>query len=160
MKTQTELLEHFNQTRETVRKLLPGIDLHMEIYPGWTIKEVLAHLSGWDDSTVQALQTFAAGQPPLMTAMRGINYHNAQTVADRKELTFDQTVREWEWIREQLILIVQQMTEQELAAILIAPWGASVSVLELLSIMIEHEAEHAEVIQARLANPEEPPRAH
>lgn len=160
MKTKIELIEQFNQTRETVRKLLPDIDVHMEIYPGWTIKEVLAHLSGWDDSTVQALQTFAAGAPPLMTAARGINYHNAQTVAERKELTFDQVVREWEWIREQLIPIVQQMTEQDLAATLIAPWGDSVSVLELLSIMIEHEAEHAKVIRARMANPEEPPHAH
>jgi hypothetical protein len=160
MQTQTELIEHFNRTRETLRKLLLEIDTDMEIYPGWTIKEVLSHLSGWDDSTVQALQTFAAGQPPLMTAMRGILYHNEQTVAERKELTLEQVTREWEWVRGQLIPIIEQMTEKDLTARLIAPWGESLTVFEILNIMIEHEEEHAEIIKARIENPQEPPQAH
>ena len=160
MKNQAELIEHFNQARETIRNLLPQIDVKMEIYPGWTIKEVLAHLCGWEDSTIQALQTFAAGQPPLMTAIRGIDYHNAQTVAERKELTFEQTVREWEWVREQLIIFVEQLTEKNLATIITAPWGNAISILQMLNVMLDHEEEHAEIIRERLADPNQAPKAH
>ena len=160
MQKQAELIERFNQARETMRELLPAIDVHTEIYPGWTMKEVLSHLAGWDDSTVQALQIFAAGAPPLITAMRGVDFHNAQTVAERKELTYEQVVREWEWVREQLIPIIEQLSAKDLATSLVAPWGEKLTVLDILTIMIEHEEEHAEIIRARIENPSEPPQAH
>ncbi len=160
MQNKSELIEHFILTRNQLRELLPKIDIHMEIYPGWTIKEVLAHLIGWDDASIIALQMFAAGQPPLMTAARGINFYNSQTVAERKELTLEQIIREWEWVREQLIPIVHALTDKELAATLVAPWGGSMSVLDLLNVIVHHENEHTEVIKARIADPHQPPNEH
>lgn len=160
MTTQTKLIEDFNQARETVRKLLPAINANMEIYPGWTIKEVLAHLAGWDNSTIQALQSFKAGEPPQLTAMNGLDVYNSQSVAEHKELTLDQTVNEWESVRGQLLPLIEQLTDADLAALIVAPWGQSISVLQLLSIMVGHEEEHAEIIQARMDNPNEPPHEH
>lgn len=160
MQTKSELIEHFILARNQLREILPKIDIHMEIYPGWTIKEVLAHLAGWDDAIIIALQMFAAGQPPLMTAARGIDFYNSQTVAERKELTLEQIIREWEWVREQLIPIVHALTDKELETTLVAPWGISMSVLDLLNVIVHHENEHTEVIKARMANPQKPAQAH
>ena len=160
MPTKSELIQHFILARNQLRELLPKIDIHTEIYPGWTIKEVLAHLAGWDDAIIIALQMFAAGQPPLMTAARGIDFYNSQTVAERKELTLEQIIREWEWVREQLIPIVHALTDKELETTLVAPWGVSMSVLELLNVIVHHENEHTEVIKARMANPHQPPYKH
>lgn len=160
MQNKSELIQEFIEARETIRKLLPEIDPHMEIYPGWTIKEVLAHLTGWDDSTVLALQHFVAGQPPVMTAIRGINYHNQQTVEERKKLTLEQVIQEWEWVRDQLIPVVDNLNEQAFATRIVAPWGENISVYGVLKIMVEHEHEHAEVIRERMTNPQQPPQEH
>jgi hypothetical protein len=160
MQSKSELIEQFTKARETIRTLLAQIDPHMEIYPSWAIKEVLAHLAGWDDSTVQAIQTFAAGQPPLMTAIRGINYHNQQTVEERKELTLEQVTREWEWVRGQLIPLIEQMSEQDFNTKIITPWGQLLSIYDVLKIMVDHEEEHAEIIRERMENPHEPPQEH
>ena len=160
MNSKTQFIQRFNTAREEMRTLLPKVDLKMEIYPGWTIKEVLAHLAGWDDATILTLQAFVNHHPPLMTAVRGIDFYNSQTVAERKALSYSQIVSEWEWVREQLIPILGQMDEQKLQATLISPWGPSMSVADLLNVMIHHEEEHAQVIRDRVAHPEHPTQPH
>ncbi len=160
MQKKTQLIQRFNQARDEVRALLPDIDVHMQIYPEWTIKEVLAHLAGWDDATILALEAFLAGNSQPVPASRGIDPYNAQTVAERSELNYTQIVREWELVREQLIPHLDRLTDQQLDATIISPWGPSMTVADLINIMIEHEEEHAKVIRTRLANPRERPQAH
>ena len=160
MHNKTELVQHFIRARNQVRALLPEIDVKMEIYPGWTIKEVLAHLSGWDDATILAIQKFTTSEPPLMTAIRGIDFYNSQTIAEREDLSYEQIVREWEWVREQLIPMLHQLTEKELATVITAPWGTTLSIFELLNIMVEHEEEHTRIIQKRMENPDQAPDPH
>ena len=67
------LLHRLDETRETIEKILPTIDPTLEIYPGWTIKDMLAHMTGWDDATIAALKAFlASGAPPVPTVSSGI----------------------------------------------------------------------------------------
>ncbi len=160
MDSKEKIIERFNQARQEVRGLLPQIDQHMEIYPGWTIKEVLAHLAGWDDATILALKAFLAGEAPPVPASRGIDPYNAQTVAERSNLNYDQIVREWDMVRDQLTPMLESLTDEKLAATIVAPWGPSMTVATLIRDMAEHEAEHADVLRARLAAPHLPPRTH
>ncbi len=161
MQTKIQLfIQRFNEAREEMRALLPQVDHHMEIYPGWTIKEVLSHLTGWDDATILALRDFLDGNPPVMTAVRGIDYYNSQTVAERKELDYDRIVHEWEWVREQLIPTLEQLGEEKLAVTIVMPWGADLTIEGMIDIMVNHEKEHAEVIRERIANPHHPPQPH
>jgi hypothetical protein len=40
MQNKAHLIQAFDQAREKMRAVLPGIDIHMEIYPNWTIREI------------------------------------------------------------------------------------------------------------------------
>lgn len=160
MPNKTELIKQFSHAREDFRTLLPDIDPNMEIYPGWKIKEVLAHLAGWDDATILALEAFVAQQPPPVPALKGIDPYNSQTVAERADLGYKQIVQEWELIREQLLKILEGLSDTGLAAAIVSPWGQSLTVEALIRVMIEHEEEHAEIIRGRLANPHIPLRSH
>ena len=160
MQDKTEYIQRFKQARDEVRKLLPDIDTKMEIYPGWTIKEMLAHLAGWDDATILALEAFVAHLPPALPAIKGLDAYNAQTVEERAELNLEQIIREWELVREQLISVFGRLPAEMLGTNVVAPWGPIVTVEQLINIMIEHEQEHAEVIRERLANPHKPPKNH
>jgi len=46
MDERTHLLIDLDQARQRMCKANEGLDLHSEIYPCWTIKEVLAHITG------------------------------------------------------------------------------------------------------------------
>lgn len=160
MQTKTEIIQEFNLAREKTRSILPEIDHKLEIYPGWTIKEVLSHLIGWDDANIMALEAFAAGQPPVVPALRGVDFYNAQIIEERKALSYEKIVSEWEWVREQLITVLDKLTETDLQSTIVAPWGISMSVLELLTRMAGHEKEHAEIMLGLTGHSQEPPHTH
>jgi hypothetical protein len=150
MINKTQLMQEFDQARNHMRQLLTDIDTKLEIYPEWTIKELLAHLAGWDDATILALQAHARGEAPPLLAMRGINFYNAQTVGERAGLNLAQIIREWEMVREQLLAILNELPEEQLADMIVSPWGQTLSVAQLVQIMAEHEEEHAVAIQERV----------
>ncbi len=143
------LIREFEQARLKTRRQLEGIDCSMEIYPGWTVKELLAHLAGWDDATIAALQAHNQGESTPLLALRGIDAYNEQTVGERSELDYAQIVKEWELVREQLVALLQALPPEQLGDKIVSPWGPQVSVEELVRIMIEHEEEHAEVLEER-----------
>jgi hypothetical protein len=41
MTGKAELMAQLDAAREEMRAVLDGMDIHMEIYPGWTIKHVI-----------------------------------------------------------------------------------------------------------------------
>jgi len=160
MQDKAQLVNRFNQAREGSRAVLAGIDTHLEIYPGWTIKEVLAHLAGWDDATIMALNAFVAHDPPPTPASIGLDAYNEQTVEQRHSLDYRQIVEVWELIREQLLKVLANVPEEMLTAKIVSPWGDLVTVEQLVNIMINHEREHSEIVKTRSANPQDPPGAH
>ncbi len=147
MTDKATLMKDFDEARSHMRRLLDEVDKKMEIYPEWTIKELLAHLAGWDDATILSLQAFEKGEATPLLARRGIDSYNAQTVGERIELDLSQIIREWEMVREQLLGILAAMPEEQLSEMIVSPWGPSYPVAKLVQIMADHEEEHAMAIQ-------------
>lgn len=143
MPDKTELMQEFHRVRDDLRSLLPGVDVHQRIYPSWTLKELLAHLTGWDDATIAALQALKARQATPLLASRGIDAYNAQTVAERTGLTHEQIVREWELVHDQVKAMLEEMEPETLDQEIVSPWGKPMTVAQLLWVMIDHEQEHA-----------------
>jgi hypothetical protein len=146
MDEKTRFIQQLDQARETMRAVLAEIDTQMEVYPGWTIKPVLAHLAGWDDASIASLRAHAGGQEPATPAVRGINFYNAQSVATREALSYEQTVKEWELSREQLKAAILDLPPEKLDEPMLFAWGRTGTVAQLVEIFASHEEEHAEEI--------------
>ena len=149
MDKKARIIADFEKTRQKTRRQLEGIDVDLEICPNWTVKELLAHLAGWDEATIATLQAHHQGETTPLLALRGIDAYNEQTVSERAELGYEQVVKEWELVREQLVELLQALPPEQLNDRVVSPWGTMLSVEELVSIMIEHEEEHAEVLEER-----------
>jgi hypothetical protein len=147
MDERTRLIQQLDRAHEKMRAALADVDTQMEIYPCWTIRHVLAHLAGWDDSSIASLRAHAAGDVPATPASRGINVYNAQSVETRESLSYEQTFKEWELTRDQLRTVLNEMPPEKLAQPLVFAWGSTGTVAELVAIFAEHEEEHAEEIQ-------------
>jgi hypothetical protein len=148
MASKTELTAQLDAAREEMRAVLEGMDIHMEIYPGWTIKHVLAHIAGWDDAVIASLHAHAGGQEPAAPAARGIDFYNAQSVATREALSYEHVVKEWGLARQQFKAALDALSPEKLAEPLLFPWGATGTVAQLVQIFAEHELDHAAEIMA------------
>jgi len=143
MEERTHLIQQLDEARAKMRAVLVDMDTQMEIYPDWTVKQVLAHITGWDDAIIASLRAHAGGDEPGTPASRGIDFYNAQSVAERKALAYDQVVKEWELAREQLKTAIKEMPAERLEEPLLFPWGQVGTIAQLVAIFAHHEEEHA-----------------
>ncbi len=142
------LLQELDDARQALRDLMREMDIHLEVYPHWTMKELLAHITGWDDATIASIRSLAADQPPATPAIRGIDYYNEQTVAERDALDYDHIVREFERSRQVLKDLVRELPEEKFYLPLVYPWGNVGTVSGVIEIFTEHEIEHAKEIRS------------
>jgi hypothetical protein len=147
MDVKEQLIEELDKSRRLFQAVVDKIDREAIIYPLWTIKHVIAHLTGWDDATTSSLRAHAGGQDPATPAVQGIDFYNAHSVATREELDYDHTYREWKLAREELRDAIRKMPPEKFTVKLIYPWGQLGTVSKLVAVMYHHETEHAEEIE-------------
>jgi hypothetical protein len=127
--------------------LLDQVDRDRKIYPLWTIREIIAHLAGWDDTSIAFIHSIQAGGAPQTPADRGIDAYNAQTVATREGLDYDHIYREYVETRQILIDLIRSLPEGRLCQRSVLPWGGEGTVMDIIDIFVPHEEEHAEDVR-------------
>ena len=150
------LLQRMDQTRSKIEDILPKIDIIKEIYPGWTIKDLLAHMTGWDDATIDSLRAHVIGRPPSVPAIRSLDEYNGLTVSSRNDLDYEQTLKEWRLTRQVLRTILEQMPEDKFFEPLVVPWGNKATTTYLVDMFRDHEEEHAHDIGEWVKDPKKP----
>jgi hypothetical protein len=149
------LVTRWNDRRENLKALVTLAEAHREkeIYVGWTLREFLAHMSGWDDAVLDALRSLATSQPATITAPHGINAYNAQTVSTREGLGYDHIRREWGRTHEMIIKALEDLPIEKYHQGFPFPWGEEGTVAYLVEIFVKHEEEHAEHLHEWLKDP-------
>jgi hypothetical protein len=152
----SNLLSRLDETRQSIEDILPKIDRTKYIYPGWTIKEMLAHMTGWDDATIDALRAHVVGRPPSLDAIRSLNEYNHHTVSSRNDLDYDHVMKEWRLTRQVLRTLIEQMPEDKFVEPVIVPWGETATVIYLVDMFRDHEEEHINDIRTWMEHPDHP----
>jgi hypothetical protein len=150
----TELVERLEAGHEALRTALEGVDPATEACPGWTAGGLLAHISGWDEWTIPWLQAVAAGDREYQPSWRGIDALNAEFVAQREGLSYEQMLQDWERSRERLKAAIGDMPAEALDTPLDYPWGGCGTVAEFALILAEHDEEHAAEIEETKGEPD------
>ena len=149
-KTKEQLIAELDHARDEMRKLFRDLDARQEVYPSWTVKELLAHITGWDDSCIASLHAHSYGDVPATPASRGIDLYNASTVHEREALSLEHVVREWETTRETFKQLIINLPEAKLHEPFVFPWGTRGTLEHIVSIFAEHELEHVEEIRKKV----------
>jgi hypothetical protein len=150
------LVQRLEKARGKIEKILPRIDPSKDIYPGWTIKEMLAHITGWDDICLDTLCAHESGNPPSNAPIHNLDKCNEESVSSRKGLSYEQILQEWCTKRHALLNILNQLPDEKFHEPIAVPWGKKTTVTKLVDIFSEHEQEHAHDITEWLMHPEEP----
>jgi hypothetical protein len=147
MNQRDELIAILEHSRAKMMAHLDEIDKNRKIYPLWTIREMLAHISGWDDAVIAFVRSLMEGKIPATPAARGINVYNAESVATRDGLDYDHIYREYIQTREDLLQLLRKIPDEKVVAQYILPWGEPGTLVDIINIFGPHEEEHAEDVE-------------
>ena len=150
MQDNERLIQQLDEARAELHVLLQGIDTGIEFSPAWTIKEVLAHITGWDEVVIASLRAHLAGEGFGPPAVEDIDETNARLGAAREALSYDQLVEEWQELREYLRTLIREMPQEKLEQQILFPWGQRCTTAEVVAIFVHHEREHAGEIRELL----------
>jgi uncharacterized protein (TIGR03083 family) len=150
METIETLIQQLEDSRQELWSVISNFLPQQEIYPGWTLKEMLAHLAGWDEATIASLRIHLGDLEGGAPAALGINAFNTESVETRKGLTLEQVTAESEQTREQLKALLRTVPSDRLEEELVASWGPTVTVRNLIRVFIHHERAHAQEIRDQL----------
>jgi hypothetical protein len=140
----TVLLAEIDQVRTDMGNVIQEIDTKLMIYPGWTIKDMIAHITAWEIVIHKALQAYMAGDPPYFLREHDFDIFNEEAVDFRAAWSIEQVLQEWKDVREELKKNIQKLKETDLPVEMVLPWGSERTVAELIEIIGEHEGEHME----------------
>jgi hypothetical protein len=142
-----EILDKSAESQATMLRIVERIDPEQKVYPEWKIKQVLAHLAGWDEAITASLKSFLRGGTPELVAHQGVDIYNANSVSTRDELPIEHIIREYKLERARLQDALKELKDEQLDSVIIYPWGNEGSIYNLVNAMADHEVNHAKEIE-------------
>lgn len=114
----------------------------------WTVREILAHLSGWAAWDVARIQDILEQKLPDLSVIGDVDAFNAGLVAERRAWSIQQIMAEMESAQETLLGLLGAMPEETLLhdGRFHGPYWHNLA--GWLQIAWEHELEHAAQLQA------------
>ena len=119
------------------------------IYPGWTVKDILAHILGWDERTVQILPLILQNRASEVTGIE-VDEHNRESINAWRDKTLADVLTAIRTSHQQIIHILAPIDHKEID-LRRDRRGRPITIRSyVLDVMIEHERQHAaEIYQWR-----------
>jgi hypothetical protein len=127
-------------------------DKQDEVFLGtWSIKDLLAHLAGWDFTNIEAVTDIRAGQPPRVFQHWDPEWavYNAELVRKYKHDNFIELLDSIQQSHAALIEFVQAVPDEDIEKDygIRSPGGRNITVEWFLQFEIEDEGRHYQQIQ-------------
>ncbi len=138
------LLAEIDRIRTDMGKVVQETDTGLMIYPGWTIKEMIAHITAWEFVIDKSLLAYLAGDPPYFLNEQDFDIFNEEAIEFRASWSLVQVLKEWKDVRDNVVVTINKLKDIDLPVEIVLPWGSERTVAELIEIIGEHEEEHME----------------
>jgi hypothetical protein len=114
----------------------------------WTLRDVLAHISGWAAWDLQTIEALRQGEHPDLTAIRDVDVFNSRLVTERADWSVARILDEMEETHVALQALVRSLPVEDLfrGGPFRGPYWDSLA--GWLRVAWEHEEEHTQQIRA------------
>jgi len=154
----TELIDTLNQSRAVLLETLEGLEDESMLEPalanGWSVKDLLAHLTAWEAQLITLLYQVASGQTPTTIHFRqaSIDETNARWEKENRERPLEQVLADFRAIRAQTIRRLESFGEADLFEPGRYAWAKGYALYEwVASDSYKHEGDHLEELRAWFA---------
>jgi uncharacterized protein (TIGR03083 family) len=147
----TDLLAALQREHDAMEQAIAGLTPEQLDTPfradGWSIKDLLAHITAWESEMVTALFHAAYGrQPALGEIIAKMDAWNAERYAENRTRPVERVLADWRGVRQALIHRVKEWDEAALNAEV--AWRRGRTLVQLIEAnSYGHEAEHREEIE-------------
>jgi len=143
MSTHTDLAKLLDEQDDQILPAFKAIDSQTMIYAdgGWTLKDIIVHITVWDEQGVNALLAYLKGQTyPVIS--EDLDTFNNRTVQERKHLSAEDAYAFWQATRDKIKDAVERMSPEQIESKFQLPWGEEGNVSALVKGLIWHANEH------------------
>lgn len=137
------------QTEAVLSELSEDEMVEVELWPDWTIKDVLAHMAAWEAELVLALAKTRQGSVPRYHSISDAETDklNLRWHKENKLRPLDRVLADFRGVRTQSIRQLDEMSAEDVSQPGRFKWLVEESIAEwALDYSIEHEIEHREEI--------------
>jgi len=118
----TKVIDSFN-TKVRDQKIAEG---------SWSVKDVLAHIVGWEDEVLKQFQAFLVN--PDVDDTYDIDSFNENSVSSRKNKTWNEIIEELKSIQEELSAFISTLSQKDI--------DAEDRFSEWVEVLIDHYKHH------------------
>lgn len=141
-----DLITRMEKARDRLNTAMDKVNTQEEIYPSWKLKQVLDHITGWDELANTTLQAYQRGENPARS-VKSINQYNDASVSARQAYTLEQSRQAYAAARQKMLGTLRKLPSELFTLEFNAPWGGKCTIPGVMKIFISHELEHARQIE-------------
>ncbi|HRQ40846.1 MAG TPA: DinB family protein [Chloroflexota bacterium] len=116
-----------------------------EVVPGWTVKDILAHIPFYDAAYAGRIQMVLHGRTAEITSLTddsGLANRNANLLAQNRTIPYEQVIAMLLKERSGFTAVLKRVPDDLLSQDLPMPWGQNTSIREWANWRYEHDADH------------------
>ena len=156
----TSILDEMSTSYATLEEILATLD-KMQFFtegviPGWSIKDMLAHIASWHHRLLKWLEATVQNEEPAISGpdnVEEMDALNAQFYQENKSRPLDEVLTDFRTTHQQIMDIVQAMPEDDLMSPHRFAWSHERPLWHLIAgDTFEHYQEHLAQIQEWLAS--------
>ncbi len=116
--TAADVLKRLERAWAAFRESYAGLSEAELTEPGvtgdWSVKDVLAHVTTWEQESLNSLPVILAGRrPPRYAAQGGIDAFNARMTAEKRALSLDEVLTQLDGTHRRLLDLIGKMPEDQ-----------------------------------------------
>ena len=143
-------LSKFNHSRQSLLKAIAGLsDVELttiQVEGIWTVKDLLGHITAWEITLLEPLSAFLNGKPFEAEEIPDHDAWNAEQAARCSPLSYSEILVKMGVTRQELLNRAEKLSESQWHQTFRAPWGDQNTLIEMISGLAWHEAEHTKSI--------------
>jgi uncharacterized damage-inducible protein DinB len=149
--TMKEVLDKLAKSRQALHQAIEGLSqeemTQIQVEGVWTIKDILGHISSWEETRLEPLRRYADGSPFEVEVIEDDLAWNDEQAARKRDVPLVAILDELTAIRQALVEAAGKLSAEQGAQVVLLPWGEEGTVAEALDELSGHEMEHVEAIQ-------------
>lgn len=107
------LQEDHKELEKVIENLFPEDFVTFRVLGTWKIKDVIAHLSGWNIELKKAVDNLLSNDEIWFAQEHDEDYFNKVQVLKRKSMSVEEVLNEWEKTFNQLLERLRNLTDEE-----------------------------------------------
>ena len=149
--TKEEALARLAESRRALHQAIEGLSeeemTQVRAEGVWTIKDVLGHITSWEETCLEPLRRYADGGPYDVQVIEDYLAWNDVQAARKRDVPLDAILGELAAVRQGLAEAASRLSARQWEQRVPFAWGGEGTIADTLEGLHEHEMEHVRHIR-------------